>query len=93
MDYSHNFITTRLRVLQIVNNLGFSIQEVHYTNGEIKLRSWFFGWFLRLPAQIVQFIVNRNIVNVIEEYLNQGQTIWRIKKSVHEGIFMIIRKC
>jgi SAM-dependent methyltransferase len=90
IDYSHNFITTKLRVSQMLNNVGLNIKSIYYTNGQIKLRKSFYGWILRCPAIIMQLLVNRNLISVFMQNPICEDLLCKIRKTVHESIYMII---
>lgn len=92
MDYSHNFITTPFRVRQMLDNAGLVIEDTYHTNGQVRLRRGLTGWMRRSPLMAIQLLANRNLASVIAEYVGAEDQLGRIRKTVCESVFMLIRK-
>ena len=92
MDYTHSYITTKIRVTNLLRDAGLSVVDVQHIMGWFWVESSFFHNVLRHVINVLMVPVHWGITTWFCKYLGMEVLLWKVRKTFVESIIVTAQK-
>lgn len=92
MDYTHSYITTKIRVTNLLRDAGLKVIDVRHAMGWLWVKTGFFHNVLRHIINIIMVPIHWGFTTWLFEYLGVGSLLWKIRKTFFETLIITARK-
>lgn len=92
MDYTHSYVTTKRRVVNLLQDKGITVIDVQHVIGWFWVKSGFTHNIIRHLINMIMVPVHFGLTTWMFEYLGLENLLWKIRKTFFESLIVVGQK-